>query len=113
MHSDIWSLGILLLILVTGRMPWRSANVQNDKEFATYVRRPSHFLSTQFPISQELRRLLLETLSLESRERISLPRLKMAVENMRTFYSREAVFLDGVAWCIWQIDCVDGANIEM
>lgn len=112
MHSDIWSLGILLLNLVAGRKPWRSADVQNDKDFAAYVRRPSHFLSTQFPISRELQRLLLETCVLNSRERISLPRLKIAVENMRTFYSREAVFLDGVALHILQTGRVNGTNID-
>lgn len=112
MHSDIWSLGILLMNLVVGQKPWRSADPQRDKDFAAYVRRPSHFLSTRFPISRQLRHLLLETLTLNSRERISLPRLRMAVENTRTFYSPEAVFLDGVALCVLQIDRVNGANID-
>jgi serine/threonine protein kinase len=45
MFNDIWSLGIILLNLATGRNPWKSAT-PGDPTFQAYLRDPMHFLPT-------------------------------------------------------------------
>ncbi|KAK0192525.1 kinase-like domain-containing protein [Armillaria mellea] len=50
MANDIWSLGIILLNLATGRNPWKSATA-SDPTFQAYLRDPQGFLPTVLPIS--------------------------------------------------------------
>ena len=52
LFNDVWSLGIILLNLITGRNPWKSASM-DDCTFQAYLRDPARFLPTVLPISQE------------------------------------------------------------
>jgi serine/threonine protein kinase len=57
MFNNIWSLGIILLNLATGRNPWKSA-AADDPTFQTYLRRPLNFLRSVLPISSEVNDIL-------------------------------------------------------
>ena len=46
--NDIWSLGIILINLVSGRNPWKQANM-HDAAFAAYVKQPRRFFRTILP----------------------------------------------------------------
>ena len=45
MFNDIWSLGIVLLNLTTGRNPWKAATL-SDSTFRAYLHSPAEFLTT-------------------------------------------------------------------
>ncbi|KAJ3516906.1 hypothetical protein NLJ89_g832 [Agrocybe chaxingu] len=111
MHNDIWSLGIILLNLVTGRNPWKSAT-PDDPTFQAYRRDPLHFLPTVLPISDELNNILIQALSLDWRTRLSLPRLRDAVESVGTFYSSDAILEGSLARCPWEADLDLGDGTE-
>ncbi|CAA7264385.1 unnamed protein product [Cyclocybe aegerita] len=111
MHNDIWSLGIILLNLVTGRNPWKSAT-PDDLTFQAYRRDPLHFLPTVLPISDELNHILIQALNPDWRTRLSLPRLRDAVESVSTFYSSDAILEGSLARCPWEagLDLGNGAE---
>ncbi len=96
MHNDIWSLGIMLLNLVTGRNPWTSATL-DDPTFWDYRRGPRHFLTTVLPISEELNDVLVKALAIDWRKRISLSDFRAAITSIRTFYSDQVVFEGSLA----------------
>ncbi|KAK7034531.1 Serine/threonine protein kinase [Paramarasmius palmivorus] len=101
MFNDIWSLGIILLNLATGRNPWKSASVA-DPTFQAYLRDPLGFLPTVLPISQELNNVLVRTLEVDWRERATLAELREAIEEVETFYSEDVVFGGSMARCPWE-----------
>lgn len=83
--NDIWSLGIILINLVTGRNPWRQAHL-NDKAFVSFIQQPHLFFRTLFPdISKGLERILLRIFSLDPTQRISLPELRVMVLRCKSF----------------------------
>ncbi|TFK67732.1 hypothetical protein BDN72DRAFT_898705 [Pluteus cervinus] len=101
MSNDIWSLGIILLNLATGRNPWKSAT-PTDLTFQAYLRDPGNFLPTVLPISYELNDVLIRMLELNWQDRISLHELRDAMEDVHTFYSDNAVFEGSMARCPWE-----------
>jgi len=101
MHNDIWSLGIILLNLVTGRNPWKSAT-EDDPTYLAYRREPSRFLPSVLPISEELNSLLIQTLRISWSERLSLKKLREGVESINTFYSDDVIFEGSLARCPWE-----------
>ncbi|ESK84444.1 serine threonine protein kinase [Moniliophthora roreri MCA 2997] len=103
MFNDIWSLGIILLNLATGRNPWKSASM-SDPTFQAYLRDPLGFLPTVLPISQELNAVLVRMLEVDWRERMTLPELRQAIEEVDTFYSEDVVFGGSMARCPWEPD---------
>ncbi|KAL0064426.1 Serine/threonine protein kinase [Marasmius tenuissimus] len=101
MFNDIWSLGIILLNLATGRNPWKSASV-SDPTFQAYLRDPLGFLPTVLPVSQELNDVLVRMLETDWRARMTITELRQAIEEVDTFYS-EGVILEGsMARCPWE-----------
>lgn len=98
---DIWSLGIILLNMVTGRNPWKCAS-QEDPTFRSYFRNPYRFLSKILPISLELNDVLVMMLSVEWRARSSISEIRAAVSQLETFYSTDAVFEGNLAKCPWE-----------
>ncbi|TFK49162.1 kinase-like protein, partial [Heliocybe sulcata] len=84
MFNDIWSLGIILLNIITGRNPWRSA-ADSDPTFRAYLQNPAGFLPTVLPISEEVNALLVRTLEVDWRKRITLPELRRAIKGVRSF----------------------------
>ncbi|KAF5347343.1 hypothetical protein D9756_009959 [Leucocoprinus leucothites] len=98
---DIWSLGIVLLNIVTGRNPWKIAT-HEDPTFRSYRRNPYYFLPKILPISPQLNDVLAMMLSLEWRARPSIPEIRSAVAQINTFYSTDAIFEGNVARCPWE-----------
>jgi serine/threonine protein kinase len=96
LHNDIWSLGIMLLNLTTGRNPWKSATIA-DPTFRAYRRNARDFLPTVLPISEELNDVLIQVLAIDWKKRISLSKFRRAVKSIRTFYSDQVVFEDNLA----------------
>ena len=100
-HNDIWSLGIILLNLTTGRNPWKSAT-SNDPTYQAYLKDPDIFLMSVLPISEELNDILVQILEIDWTARISLIDLRAAVEGVTTFYADHVIFEGSLARCPWE-----------
>ncbi|TFY65240.1 hypothetical protein EVJ58_g2099 [Rhodofomes roseus] len=101
LFNDIWSLGIILLNLITGRNPWKSA-AADDCTFQAYLRDPLHFLPTVLPISEEVNMLLVRTLEVDWRRRVTLREMRSAIKGIENFYSPDVLFEDSMARCPWE-----------
>ena len=91
MFNDIWSLGITLLNLATGRNPWKSAT-PNDPTFQAYLRDPFNFLPSVLPISPEFNDILVRMLEVDWRRRTTLREVRYAIERVNNFYSDDVIF---------------------
>ncbi|CAO3578969.1 unnamed protein product [Absidia cylindrospora] len=84
-QNDVWSLGVILINLVTGRNPWRQAHM-DDTTFAAYTRQPDQFFPNILPtISAELDDILQRIFCLDPAHRISLPELKWRIMECGSF----------------------------
>jgi len=101
MYNDIWSLGIILLNLVTGRNPWKSAT-DDDPTYQAYRQGPSCFFPSVLPISEELNNLLIQTLDIKWSKRLSLEEVREGVESINSFYSDSVIFEGSLARCPWE-----------
>ncbi|OSC97767.1 kinase-like protein [Trametes coccinea BRFM310] len=101
LFNDVWSLGIILLNLITGRNSWKSASA-DDYTFTAYLKDPLHFLPTVLPISQEVNVLLTRTLEVDWRHRITLREMRHALKAIDNFYSPDVIFEDSMARCPWE-----------
>ena len=108
MHNDIWSLGIILLNLITGRNPWKSAT-SDDATYQAYLKDPDNFLLSVLPISEELNDILVQILETDWTARMSLIDLREAIEGVSTFYADNVIFDGSLARCPWE-DGVDLGN---
>lgn len=79
----MWSLGMILLALVTGHCAWQS--VQHP-DYDRYRANPNAFWRGRFPISKDLRVLLNEVFVEKPEERITLQELRKRVVDIPTFY---------------------------
>ncbi|KAF8652389.1 hypothetical protein AX16_004417 [Volvariella volvacea WC 439] len=102
MYNDIWSLGIILLNLATGRNPWKSATV-DDPTFQAYLRDPARFLPTVLPISSEINEVLVRMLEVNYPDRITLQELRVAMQDVHNFYSDGVIFEGSMARCPWEV----------
>ncbi|KAF9482300.1 kinase-like protein [Pholiota conissans] len=113
MSNDIWSLGIILLNLATGRNPWKSAT-PGDPTFQAYLRDPMAFLPSVLPISPEINEILVRMLEVDWRERASIREVRYAIEEITSFYSDGVVFEGSMARCPWEssmdIDSASSSN---
>ncbi len=107
LFNDVWSLGIILLNLITGRNPWKSASA-DDCTFQAYLKDPRRFLPTVLPISEEVNLLLTRTLEVDWRRRITLREMRLAFKAIDNFYSPDVVFEDSMARCPWEA----GVNVD-
>ena len=98
MHNDIWSLGIILLNLTTGRIPWKSATA-DDATYQAYLKDPDNFLPSVLPISEEFNDILVQVLEADWTARMSLIDLRDAVEGIGTFYANNVIFEGSLARC--------------
>ncbi|TFY58587.1 hypothetical protein EVG20_g8091 [Dentipellis fragilis] len=99
--NDIWSLGIILLNLITGRNPWKSAST-SDATFNAYLQDPTNFLPSVLPISAEVNEILLQTLDVNWQSRITLRELRHAIKRVQSFYAEDVVFEGSMARCAWE-----------
>ncbi|KAM5537661.1 hypothetical protein V8D89_008739 [Ganoderma adspersum] len=107
LFNDIWSLGIILLNLITGRNPWKSAST-DDCTFQAYLKEPRRFLPTVLPISEEVNLLLVRVLDVDWRRRITLREMRLAFQSIESFYSPDVIFEDSMARCPWEA----GLNVD-
>ncbi|KAI0040873.1 kinase-like protein [Auriscalpium vulgare] len=94
--SDVWSLGIILINLITGRNPWKVAT-PDDPVFQAYNQHPSTFLLDYLPISHKANMILRAALRVDWRVRVSLQSLRRAIVKTTTFYAEDVVFTQGMA----------------
>lgn len=120
-QSDIWSLGILLLNLLTSRNPWKEASL-NDPTYAAYFNshpsvqaytstNTSPILPMLLPISERLSDILHMVLHPNPSDRLTLEEIRSCIEdldddNMDDWYDSKAVFdwEGGCARCPWEIE---------
>ncbi|KAG1773231.1 serine/threonine protein kinase, negative regulator of sexual conjugation and meiosis [Suillus placidus] len=88
LHSDIWSLGVILVNMVSGRSPWGPATPSN-RNFRRYINNPD-FLLGFLPVSRSFNEILKQIFHLRESARISLPRLREEIIKLDTFYPSEA-----------------------
>ncbi|KAF5381357.1 hypothetical protein D9615_008329 [Tricholomella constricta] len=101
MSNDVWSLGIILLNLATGRNPWRTATV-NDVTFQAYLRDPLNFFPSVLPISLEINDILVQMLHVDWTQRATLAEIRQQMEDITTFYAPDVVFEGSQAQCAWE-----------
>jgi len=109
LFNDVWSLGIILLNLLTGRIPWKSASL-NDPTFYTYLQDPTRFLPTVLPISDEVNALLVHVLDVDWRRRLTVTEMKECVKRIDNFYSDDVVFEGSMARCTWELGMDIGSD---
>ena len=98
--SDVWSLGMILLALVTGHCAWESIE---HPDYVRYRASPDGFWKERFPISQDLRTLLNAVFVQKAEERITLQELRQRVVDMPTFYltKEELVHAPPTVKAVW------------
>lgn len=109
LFNDVWSLGIILLNLLTGRNPWKSASL-NDPTFCAYLQDPTRFLPTVLPISDEVNALLVRVLDVDWRRRLTVTEMKEYVRRIDNFYSDDVVFEGSMARCSWELGMDVGSD---
>ena len=81
-QSDVWALGIVLLNMVSGRVPWPCA-CTFEAAFFDFVRDPDHLLHDDyFPVSPGLNRVIRRMLRQNPATRMGLDEVRAAVEEL-------------------------------
>lgn len=74
-NIDIWSMGVLLLVLFTGVIPWSKPEI-NDENFASYIMMKNHTYLPFSKLSPQILRLFESMCCLEPAHRLSLEDVK-------------------------------------
>lgn len=83
-ESDIWSLGVVLLNLVTGRSPWRKAQ-DVDPSYVKALSDPDYFQNT-LPISPGVVCLAKRIFDTDPSTRLTIAELRAQVIALKTFF---------------------------
>ncbi|KAG7091314.1 hypothetical protein E1B28_010359 [Marasmius oreades] len=83
-QNDVWSLGIILINLITSRNPWNLA-VSKDQHFASFLEN-GNYLRDLLPISDEVHHILTRIFELNPLRRISIPALRRAMLDVKSFH---------------------------
>ncbi|KAJ7576970.1 kinase-like domain-containing protein [Mycena floridula] len=86
-HSDIWSVGIILVNLLTGHSPWRMAT-RTDVQFASFIKDPD-FLYKTLSISEGVSDILRPVLAMNPLARTSLSELRRQILAVDTFWKTD------------------------
>ncbi|KAK1235108.1 hypothetical protein PQX77_001674 [Marasmius sp. AFHP31] len=87
-QNDVWSLGVILINLITARNPWNLA-VSKDQHFAAFLQDPN-YLRNLLPISDGVHRVLLRIFEVNPLRRISIPTLRREILAVKTFRAAES-----------------------
>ncbi|THV08449.1 kinase-like protein, partial [Dendrothele bispora CBS 962.96] len=82
-QNDIWSLGVILTNMITGRNPWRLAE-SSDPCFLSFLN-DRDFLRSVLPISEETNAILKRIFHLNPSGRISIPELQREISAVQSF----------------------------
>lgn len=82
-QTDIWSMGVLLVNMISGRNPWRVAT-STDHYFQAYLK-DNDSLGEVFPISAEVITIIKRIFVLNPFQRITLEDLREEIVRVRTF----------------------------
>ncbi len=88
--SDVWSLGVIAFILVTGRMPFSQGEQQNNATFVAAQRSRHYQRSPQWNVSTECRNTIDQMLTFEWHQRPSIAdimRTSSWLQNAKLFQS--------------------------
>lgn len=83
--------------MITARSPWEKAITEDDC-FHDYLL-DNNFLREMLPISQGAHDIITQMFTLEPTDRISLPELRMAIENLDTFFMNDAEVANAPSGC--------------
>nr|VWO95974.1 Protein kinase domain-containing protein [Ganoderma boninense] len=86
-RNDTWALGITLIHMTTGRLPWGTATIE-DRHFVNFLENPNH-LRTIFPISPGLNDILHRALTIIPDEACSLSEFRKLIRNLDRFWLTE------------------------
>lgn len=81
--NDIWSLGVILINLATGRNPWRQASLSDDT-FSAFLSDPN-FLLKILPISRELNTIFKRIFTIDPLRRTGLDELRERIRRCKYF----------------------------
>ncbi|KAJ3553379.1 hypothetical protein NM688_g3644 [Phlebia brevispora] len=86
-RSDTWALGVTMINMLAGRMPWGEAT-RRDRAFMKHMRDPG-YLRQILPISKEADSILQKIFCANEEDTITLPHLRQLVKDVRTFWMSE------------------------
>ncbi|RAH72273.1 serine/threonine-protein kinase [Aspergillus aculeatinus CBS 121060] len=81
--NDVWSLGVILVNLTTGRNPWKRASIE-DSTFRAYLKDP-YFLKSILPLSDEMICILSRIFECDPSKRITIPELRQVIMDCPRF----------------------------
>ena len=84
-RSDVWALGIILMNLVCGCLPWSRASIE-DRDFLTFVFRDPDYFYNNFPISVEVNDIFKSIFTIRAEARATIPEIRRSILALRTFY---------------------------
>jgi serine/threonine protein kinase len=93
-RSDIWSLGVTLLEMITGKYLWTEASL-TDARFAAYMADPD-YLCRELHVSADASDLFRKIFTQDPESRITLSALRKAIASIVTFYAEDVVDLSDV-----------------
>ncbi|CAK5283862.1 unnamed protein product [Mycena citricolor] len=82
--TDCWSLGVILIALMTSSLLWK-APVESDDTYCAYRADPAHFLRGTLDLSPSFSSLANRIFDPNPARRPSIPELRTEVEAMETF----------------------------
>ncbi|KAJ1301378.1 hypothetical protein OPQ81_008643 [Rhizoctonia solani] len=85
--NDVWTLGVVLVNLTTGRNPWEAASPL-DTSFKSYCEDPAHFLPSILPITPAANEVLIRVFERDQKKRISIPELREMVSRVERWTLR-------------------------
>ncbi|KAF9077158.1 kinase-like domain-containing protein [Rhodocollybia butyracea] len=87
LFNDIWSLGVILVNIITQHNPWNSAQ-SSDPCYKAFLKDPNS-LRDALSISDHASRLLEEVFNLNAASRITIPTLRREILLVDTFYAAD------------------------